>query len=1094
MKKHFLTLLLFCIGAAAFAAADPDGLVAAYDFADAQDGFVRDYGPNNNVGYIRTLSGNPADALTVDAKGKQVFKGDGSGNYVLIPDHRELRQSKSFTVEIIFEVDEFPKNSNAALVAFESTRARIWVHPRGTVGMDSTPQAKPDYFSSPSVKINAKEKIRLFGFIDGDEIGIAVNGKVYSNHSYRGVIRQSSGDISIGAHPYRSNRYLKGKIHKVRFYNRRLTDQEMTAPQEVIRPSTTVKSGIFTPGEKPDFVFMDQLKPAVAGKISDNAGVWETPAGKITRKFETRSLDSRKRVYANLERQKKYPPVYLKMLKNYLDNRLVAKFDTFLRLLRDQEKQLFTYGKRLEKMAAREFDDKLLMGKNGVPPIATMLPPVTTPDFLNFLFARSQDVYVRNFVLSLNHAHPRHADTYQLDFLLKKGMKVSSGGPIVTNKVLQKWAKEHPETTETGYSFSDGYAVAGKPLELSVKDPHALLTYDHYRYWQVRDETTKKDVEPRTGWTLDPEKYIVTVKNPIAGHRYAVYYFTHHIRGLNLSLPGPEQTAVYLADWEKYCKMYKGKILYHHMDGCFHYFTGKRMKWWEFWGYNGCNTNPSAQKAFEEYSGLKFRPAMLFASLDGQAINYTPTPEIKLWMKYNQKLVKDFVKKMSDVARANGIMYQFYWGDKHLGFEPDLDAFECTGVQSLARPLQDAVDVRSMTEQNGKTCTAGRLEWLFTHMVNRTDSFSKILENWHRNRRGELFRIRDMHYFAEFAPIFTYCDAATADLYVRLLQRIHREYLLMYKYLHQKEIFTHDINVYVMTEWGKQYSWRPWRDPFLRHFTDIPVNMKWISHAEVAEKGVPADCSVLMNYGMSGTAWVGTTGWKDKRLAENIAKFVRNGGGFLGFGEAACYQGKNQLAEVMGFEYEAGKNSAGLKFSEAGKTSYLLPALPKKLSGEPFRCNLNIRPGKNFTLLASPDGKKFVRPLMGENTFGKGRSIYASFQSNAPEYDDFIKRAIFRAAGREQDLFRLYSTNPSVIPYAYGTENIFILHNDNRKRQTTSFQMDLKLFKDLPAKVRVKNLIDNKVVGIYSAEDFAKGVKFTIEGNCTEYFMLEKEL
>ena len=79
-----------------------------------------------------------------------------------------------------------------------------------------------------------------------------------------------------------------------------------------------VKSGIFTPGEKPDFVFMDQLKPAVAGKISDNAGVWETPAGKVTRKFETRSLDSRKRVYANLERQKKYPPVYLKMLKNYL--------------------------------------------------------------------------------------------------------------------------------------------------------------------------------------------------------------------------------------------------------------------------------------------------------------------------------------------------------------------------------------------------------------------------------------------------------------------------------------------------------------------------------------------------------------------------------------------------------------------------------------------------------------------------------------------------------------------------------------------------------------------------------------------------------
>ena len=97
------------------------------------------------------------------------------------------------------------------------------------------------------------------------------------------------------------------------------------------------------------------------------------------------------------------------------------------------------------------------------------------------------------------------------------------------------------------------------------------------------------------------------------------------------------------------------------MDACFHYFTGKRMKWWEFWGYNGCNANPTAQKAFEEYSGIRFRPAMLFASLDGPAINYTPTPEIRAWMKFNQKLVTDFMKKVSDTAKTNGIMYQFYW-------------------------------------------------------------------------------------------------------------------------------------------------------------------------------------------------------------------------------------------------------------------------------------------------------------------------------------------------------------------------------------------------------------------------------------------------
>ena len=70
--------------------------------------------------------------------------------------------------------------------------------------------------------------------------------------------------------------------------------------------------------------------------------------------------------------------------------------------------------------------------------------------------------------------------------------------------------------------------------------------------------------------------------NTFPGHRYAVYYFARHGTGLNLSLQSEEQVARYLADWEKFCRENQGKLLFHHMDGCFHYFTGKRMKWWEF--------------------------------------------------------------------------------------------------------------------------------------------------------------------------------------------------------------------------------------------------------------------------------------------------------------------------------------------------------------------------------------------------------------------------------------------------------------------------------------------------------------------------------
>ncbi len=1094
--KTLWILLAYCMGgffSVLFGASDPDGLVAAYDFADAQDGFVRDYGPNINPGILHSFSGNHLDALVKDKTGKTVFKGDGTGNFVTVPDHPALRESESFTVEMVCTIHEFPKDSANALFAFESTRARLWINPDETIAMDSTPDGKPDYFSSPKVKVETGRKLHIFAFICGDEMGITVNGKQHISNNYRGSLRRTPGDISIGGHPFRSNRYFKGTIEMVQFYNRRLTNEEMIKPSAGhFRPAALPKSAVFSPDEAVAFTMMNGISEPVRPVVDNDVYSWTTPEGTIRRKIVRKSLDFRKRQLEQLIKRQKFPAVYTNKLKVYLDNRFFSSFDALYRQLHFHEKQLFRYADRLHKMAEREFDEKLLSGKDGgLPPIMTELPPFGKPAFRELVYDKAKELYARNFLIGLGSSHPRIQDEEQLNFILSRNGKVSTIGPLVANSTINKWMAKHPERQETGYSFSDGVAAAGKSLELSVKDPHANLYYDPYQYWQVRDENTKADVAPRFGWTLDEKHYTVTVKNPVAGHRYAVYYFARHGTGLNLSLPDPEQIQFYLADWEKFCGQYKNKLLFHHMDACFHYFTGKRMKWWEFWGYNGCNANPTVQKAFEEYSGIRFRPAMLFASLDGPAINYTPTPEIRAWMKFNQKLVTDFMKKVSDTAKTNGIMYQFYWGDKHLGFEPDLDAFRETGIQSIARPLQDAVDVRSMTEQNGKALTSGRLEWLFAYMINRPDSISKILDNWQRNRRGELFRIRDMHYFAEFAPLFSYGDAATVDLYMRLFKRINEEFLLMYKYMHNQKVFTHNLNVYVINEWGKQYSWRPWKDPFLRHFTDIPVNMKWISLGEIAEHGVPSDAAVLLNYGNSESAWVGTDSWKDPRLAENIRSFVKNGGGFLGVGVPACFQGKNQLSDVLGFEYISGDGGHTLNIYTPYENAFLMKSIPDTFSGEPFRSDKNIRPGENFRVLASGDGGKPIRPLIGENMFGKGYCVYISFQSQDSEYDDLIKRAIFRAAGREKELFRLYSSNPAVQPYAYPDKNLFVLNNDTRKSQKTVFQLDTRIYPKLGKKIRIFNLIDNRIVGTYSSEQLAHGIEYTIDGGTAEYFIMK---
>lgn len=1091
-RLALLAACTVCLGYALHAESDPDGLVAAYDFRDAQDGFVRDYGPNANPGILHSFSGNVRDALTRDANGKLVFKGDGNGNYVTIPDHAALRDSDAFTVEMVCTINELPTDGANALFAFESTRARLWISPDGTLSMDSTPDSTPNYFSSPKVKFETGRRLRVFAFISGEEMGVAVNGDLRISKNYRGSLRRSHGDISVGGHPFRSNRYMNGTIEKIAFYNRRLTDAEMkceVAPR--FRPSATAKTAVFEPGEAVAFASMDGVSEPAKPIIDGDAYSWDAPNGKVVRKIERKSLESRKALLERLTAQGRFPTIYTDKLKVYLDNRLLSRFDALHRQMTIHERQLFRYANRLHAMAGREFDEAMLRGeKNGLPPIMTELPPFGKPAFREFVYEKAKELYARNFWIDLRSAHPRVSDEDQLDFILSKNEKVSTGGPLITNSLLHDWMEKHPDQQETGYSFSDATAAGGK-LELSVAEPFANLHYDPYRYWQVRDETTKTDVTPRDGWTFDATRYMVTINSTVAGHRYAVYYCARHGTGLNICLQNEEQVDLYLNDWRKFCEQYRGKLLFHHMDACFHYFTGKRMKWWEFWGYNGCNANPAAQKAFEEFSGMKFRPAMLFASLDGPAINYTPTPEIQAWMKFNQKTVTDFMRKVSDIAKANGIMYQFYWGDKHLGIEPDLDAFERTGIQSIARPLQDAVDVRSMTEQNGKALTSGRLEWLFSHMVNRPDSISKIFDNWQRNRRGELFRVRDMHYFAEFVPVFAYGDAPTADLYMRLFKRINEEFLLMYKYLHNEKVFTHDLNVYVINEWGRQYPWRPWRDSFLRHFTDMPVNMKWISLREIAEHGVPSDASLLLNYGNEGSAWAGTTGWSDSRLAENIRTFVKSGGGFLGVGAAACVSGKNQLADVLGFEYADGGNGRSPAVITSLKDEFLVKSVPSTLSGEPFRCNRNIRPQGGFRLLASGDGANPVRPLMGDNRYGNGRGVYISFQSNEPAYGDLLKRAVFAAAGREGELMRLYSCNPAVQPYAYPSKNVIVLNNDTCEAQTTTLMLDTRIFPKLGDTVKVINLIDRKTVGTYSRRQLADGVEFSLDGATAEYFVME---
>ena len=66
-----------------------------------------------------------------------------------------------------------------------------------------------------------------------------------------------------------------------------------------------------------------------------------------------------------------------------------------------------------------------------------------------------------------------------------------------------------------------------------------------------------------------------------------------------------------------------------------------------------------------------------------------------------------------------------------------------------------------------------------------------------------------------------------------------------------------------------------------------------------------------------------------------------------------------------------------------------------------------------------------------------------------------------------------------------------VLNNDTRKSQKTVFQLDTRIYPKLGKKIRIFNLIDNRIVGTYSSEQLAHGIEYTIDGGTAEYFIMK---
>jgi 1,3-beta-galactosyl-N-acetylhexosamine phosphorylase len=250
------------------------------------------------------------------------------------------------------------------------------------------------------------------------------------------------------------------------------------------------------------------------------------------------------------------------------------------------------------------------------------------------------------------------------------------------------------------------------------------------------------------------------------------------------------------------------------------------------------------------------------------------------------------------------------------------------------------------------------------------------------------------------------------------------------------------LRVGVLNAWGRLRSWiaREYAYGGMQEaLSGMPVEVTFLSFADILSGGVPAYLDVLINTGDEGTAWSGGHHWRDPVVVTRIREFIRQGGGFLGVGEpsAAEYQGRFfQLMDLLGVDREVGLSKGKSKCRVRTETGHFI------LEDQPKTVDLGyladfVYPWSEATQVLLQDGQG-VR--IAANQYGRGRSVYLAGFKFSWENVRLLTRALHWAAGKETELNQWFCSNLYTECGAFPqTGKCIVMNNTDRPQATAVF-------------------------------------------------------
>ena len=638
-----------------------------------------------------------------------------------------------------------------------------------------------------------------------------------------------------------------------------------------------------------------------------------------------------------------------------------------------------------------------------------------------------------------------------------------------TTRKDNEWAMKHPEEIQQEYLISNRITARGETLRIRLMEGFHTEQLkvntldDPKRWWEVIDRTTG-EVVPTDAWEFDEASGEVEIRT-IPYHEYTVSFLafliwdpvhmynfitndwkdTPHQLTYDVRQPKTKQ---YVKDkLRKWCED-NPHIDVVRFTTFFHQFTltfddKKREKFVEWFGYSA-SVSPYILEQFEKWAGYKFRPEYIVDQGYHNCMFRVPSRQFLDFIEFQQIEVCALAKELVDIVHSYGKEAMMFLGDHWIGTEPYGKYFAGIGLDAVVGSVGSGVTLRMISDIKGVDYTEGRLLPYFFPDVfcEGGDPIGEARDNWRKARRALLRSPLDRIGYGGYLKL-----ASNWPGFIDEIQNVVTQFREIHENMQGTASYVAPFKVAILNSWGSQRRWMSnqvhhaiWHretysaEGVLECLSGMPFEVEFISFDDV-RNGIPEEIKVIINVGDAYTAFSGAENWIDEKVLTNIRRFVDQGGGFIGVGEPTAYQYQGryfQLSDVLGVDREMCFSLSTDKYNEKNDDHFILEDIEGALDFGEGTSRVYAQ-GGHYQILAM-DGEYSQLVV---NEYGRGHSVYFAGLPYSPQNCRLLLRAIYYAAGMEQEMKRYYVTNVDTeVTVFQKTGKIAVINNSAQAQHT----------------------------------------------------------